>query len=286
MLILPSSCGHGVPHLVDQPTSGANDLVIAPSEVIERLAIPVFKSGKLRDNVTDLELAVSATDEAGRGPDAARFAGSSRNGQCRVYLEGVSPVTSQELFDRGFQHLDNVVHAAGGVDALLKTPNKIPVANIWGDANTPWRCVAGAIFNVQVAGYPTVGFVSSPRAGARGSEMNEVYHDLPTPLPIPDVANPSLPVRPAPAKVHANRVVLTADGRILWNGASVTASQLAANLQQTLLLADVPALELEPEPNASYDLSAKVINIIDSSGVTKFDLPETEKYRSFGNGDG
>jgi biopolymer transport protein ExbD len=26
----------------------------------------------------------------------------------------------------------------------------------------PWRCVAGAIYNVQLAGYPTVGFISTP----------------------------------------------------------------------------------------------------------------------------
>ncbi len=31
-----------------------------------------------------------------------------------------------------------------------------------GDVNAPWRCVAGAIYNVQISGYPTVGFISNP----------------------------------------------------------------------------------------------------------------------------
>ena len=34
--------------------------------------------------------------------------------------------------------------------------------HIRGDVNAPWRCVAGAIYNVQAAGYPTVGFISNP----------------------------------------------------------------------------------------------------------------------------
>ena len=38
----------------------------------------------------------------------------------------------------------------------------IPQVHIRGDVNAPWRCVAGTIYNVQAAGYPTVGFISNP----------------------------------------------------------------------------------------------------------------------------
>ena len=43
-----------------------------------------------------------------------------------------------------------------------------------------------------------------------------------------------------------------------------------------------PELQFEPEAEASYDLSAKVLNIIKGSGVTKFGFVGNEKYRVFG----
>jgi biopolymer transport protein ExbD len=44
----------------------------------------------------------------------------------------------------------------------MANPETIPQVHIRGDVNAPWRCVAGAIYNVQAAGYPTVGFISNP----------------------------------------------------------------------------------------------------------------------------
>ena len=50
----------------------------------------------------------------------------------------------------------------GGIDAIKSNPEKIPQVHIRGDVNAPWRCIAGAIYNVQISGYPTVGFISNP----------------------------------------------------------------------------------------------------------------------------
>ena len=41
-------------------------------------------------------------------------------------------------------------------------PDKIPEVHIRGDQNVPWKCIAGTIYNVQSAGYPKVGFISTP----------------------------------------------------------------------------------------------------------------------------
>ena len=46
--------------------------------------------------------------------------------------------------------------------AMIADPDKVPQVHIRGDVNAPWRCVAGTIYNVQVSGYPTVGFISTP----------------------------------------------------------------------------------------------------------------------------
>ena len=38
----------------------------------------------------------------------------------------------------------------------------MPEAHIRGDINTPYRCIGGAIFAMQRAGYARIGFISEP----------------------------------------------------------------------------------------------------------------------------
>ncbi|WP_206436034.1 ExbD/TolR family protein [Altericroceibacterium xinjiangense] len=131
-------------------------------QTIEKLEIPVFESNESKDKVENLLLTVSTTDDAGRSAGEPGFAGATRGGECRVYFNNVTPVDSQELYDRAFERLDNIVQAEGGVDAIMANPEKIPQVFIRGDVNAPWRCIAGTIYNVQAAGYPTIGFISNP----------------------------------------------------------------------------------------------------------------------------
>ncbi|MDY7099428.1 MAG: biopolymer transporter ExbD, partial [Pseudomonadota bacterium] len=79
-----------------------------------------------------------------------------------------------------------------------------------------------------------------------------------------------------------NKLVLTATDQILWNGTPITQGQLVTNLQESLRFAVEPELQFEPEALASYDLSAKVLQVIKASGVTKFGFVGNEKYRQFG----
>ena len=43
-------------------------------------------------------------------------------------------------------------------------PDDIPRAYC-GDVNTPYRCIGGAIYTMQQAGFVKVGFISEPPAG-------------------------------------------------------------------------------------------------------------------------
>ena len=133
-------------------------------QTIEQLRIPVFESIESKDKVENLLITVTTTDEAGRtaGVQPTGFTGAFRGGECRVYINNVTPVTSEELYDQAFQKLDAIVQRAGGVEAILADPERIPQVHIRADRNAPWRCVAGAIFNVQLASYPIVGFISNP----------------------------------------------------------------------------------------------------------------------------
>ncbi|MES2698768.1 MAG: biopolymer transporter ExbD, partial [Pseudomonadota bacterium] len=68
---------------------------------------------------------------------------------------------------------------------------------------------------------------------------------------------------------------------ILWNGNPVNQNELVFQLQQTLTYPVEPELQFEPEAQASYELSANVLNIIKGSGVTKFGFVGNERYRQF-----
>jgi len=103
-------------------------------------------------------------------------------------------------------------------------------------------------------------------------------HSVDIDLPVPS-DQPTTDVDPI-----KNKIVLTPQDEILWNGETINENQLVANLQQTLTFAVEPELQYEPEANASYDLSAKTLNIIKGSGVTKFGFVGNEKYRQFGGG--
>ncbi|MEM9310023.1 MAG: biopolymer transporter ExbD [Pseudomonadota bacterium] len=82
-----------------------------------------------------------------------------------------------------------------------------------------------------------------------------------------------------------NKLVITAEDRLLWNAVDITPGELVTTLQETTSMAVEPELQFEPDQLASYDRAAKVLQIIKSSGVTKFGFVGNEKYRVFGKDD-
>ena len=131
-------------------------------QTIQKLHIPIMVSTESKNKVENLLLTVSTTDAAGRSAGDPGFEGANRGGECRVYFNNITPVDSDELRDMAYKRLDALVKRAGGPAAMAANPELIPQVHIRGDVNAPWRCIAGTIFNVQVSGYPTVGFISTP----------------------------------------------------------------------------------------------------------------------------
>jgi biopolymer transport protein ExbD len=129
---------------------------------IEKLKLPIMVSTESKDKVENLLLTVSTSDDGGRSAGDPGFEGASRAGECRIYFNNITPVSSEELRDMAYKRLDLIVKRAGGPEAIRANPEKIPQVHIRGDVNAPWRCIAGAIYNVQISGYPTVGFISNP----------------------------------------------------------------------------------------------------------------------------
>jgi len=129
-------------------------------QTIEKLKVPILKSEETQDKVENLLLAVVSTDAAGRSPRQPGYQGSSPTGECRIYINNTTPVDNTELYKQAYERLDAIVKREGGAASM--DPDKIPEVHIRGDIHVPWKCIAGAIYNVQTAGYPKVGFISTP----------------------------------------------------------------------------------------------------------------------------
>ena len=80
-------------------------------------------------------------------------------GGCEVYWQ-LTKVNNDELLDRAVKKLEDQIKAVGGVQNI--TEENMPEAHIRGDVDTPYKCIGGAVFTMQRAGFARVGFISQP----------------------------------------------------------------------------------------------------------------------------
>jgi biopolymer transport protein ExbD len=83
-------------------------------------------------------------------------------GTCEVYWN-LTRVNNEELLDRAVNALEEQIKRVGGVENI--TEENMPEVHIRGDINTPYKCVGGAVFTMQRAGFARVGFISQPPPG-------------------------------------------------------------------------------------------------------------------------
>ena len=98
--------------------------------------------------------------------------------------------------------------------------------------------------------------------------------DLPVATPPTDTPPPIDPVK--------NKIVLTVDNKIMWNATQIDTATLIRSLKATTQMDPEPELQFQPEPNASYELSAQVLQVIKASQVTKFGFVGNEQFSEFG----
>ena len=101
-----------------------------------------------------------------------------------------------------------------------------------------------------------------------------------------DLPPPTPPDNPPPINPVKNKVTITTQDQILWNGSPVNAGGLRSLLQQTLTMQTEPELQFQPDADASYSASAQVLDIIKVSKVTKFGFVGNEMYSEFGKAKG
>lgn len=89
------------------------------------------------------------------------------DGQCEIYW-GMTRVNSEELLERAVAKLKAEIDRQGGPNA----PGlELPEAHIRGDVSTPYRCIGGAIYTMQRAGFSRVGFISEPPPGGATTRL-------------------------------------------------------------------------------------------------------------------
>jgi biopolymer transport protein ExbD len=128
------------------------------------MELPVVKFEPTVSKMENVLLAVTTTDSQGRDPGDPAYDGVNPGGECRVYWN-VTPIDSGELIEKATDRLKVQIDELGGLEKLKAGAidvEDLPEAHIRADVNTPWKCVGGAIYAMQVAGFPKVGFISSP----------------------------------------------------------------------------------------------------------------------------
>ena len=102
-------------------------------------------------------------------------------------------------------------------------------------------------------------------------------NSLPIDLPRPCIEN----CPPLPADATTNKVTINDRGTIYWNGTALDQPRLTRTLAAMRQLPVEPELQFEPAANASYAVTAEVMNVIEASGASRFGFVGNERYRRF-----
>jgi biopolymer transport protein ExbD len=84
----------------------------------------------------------------------------AKDGSCEVYWNQTK-LHFNELVEKANAKLV-LEQAKNGGKLTMET---LPEAHIRGDVDTPYRCIGGAIYAMQYAGFLKIGFISEPPAG-------------------------------------------------------------------------------------------------------------------------
>jgi biopolymer transport protein ExbD len=101
--------------------------------------------------------------------------------------------------------------------------------------------------------------------------VNELPFDLPQPGPV----------RPDQQVLPQNLVSLSSAGAISWNGQPTSEAQLLSLLGAAATRQPEPLIRFEPQAEAPYGASLRVLNLIRASNPAAFAFSGNEKYAGF-----
>ena len=83
---------------------------------------------------------------------------------------------------------------------------------------------------------------------------------------------------PPPIDPVKNKIVVSANGQVLWNGSPVTLPQLRSYLDVTQQMNPIPELHLQPDSTARYELVDQVLAVTKQARVQKMGFVGNEYY--------
>lgn len=103
---------------------------------------------------------------------------------------------------------------------------------------------------------------------------------IPMPANVTPVDLPSQPVAPLPVR-DQNTITIDAADRLAWNGTTVSAETLRAQVAAASALEQQPLLRFEPDALASYDTAARTIALIREEGAESFTFVGNDRFGTF-----
>ncbi|MFM5929993.1 MAG: ExbD/TolR family protein [Novosphingobium sp.] len=101
-----------------------------------------------------------------------------------------------------------------------------------------------------------------------------------------DLPAPTPPSNVPPPKRDKNVLSVDPNGTITWNGNPLNESGLVYQLTESLKIKPEPELQYQPDAQAPYETTARVLRLIKGSGVTAFGFVGNEQYYQFGKAPG
>jgi biopolymer transport protein ExbD len=98
-------------------------------------------------------------------------------------------------------------------------------------------------------------------------------HAVKLDLPVDSPQNEPPPIDPV-----KNKIVITPQGAVLWNGETVDLTRLRQYLDITTTMNPVPELHMQPDPNARYELVDEVLAVTKRANISKMGFVGNEAY--------
>src|SRR3954467_11451302 len=87
--------------------------------------------------------------------------------------------------------------------------------------------------------------------------------------------------QPPPIHPVKNKIVVTPQDQVLWNGTPIDLLRLRQYLDVTQTMNPIPELHLQPDPNARYELVDEVLAVTKRARVEKMGFVGNEAYATF-----
>ena len=98
-------------------------------------------------------------------------------------------------------------------------------------------------------------------------------HAVKLDLPVNSDTNTPPPIDPV-----KNKIVISPQGQVFWNGQPLDMVQLRQNLDYTQTMSPIPELHLQPDQNARYELVDEVLAVTKRAAVEKMGFVGNEAY--------